>query len=595
MAASLSPALRRVLIPAVIVVAALVPAWADGHVIYLLTQACLYAVLAISLDLVWGYAGILDLGHSLWFGLGALVVGMMTTSVSPAGLVTSAGSDIPTYVAAVVVAVIAAAAVAALVAWFAVSSRSSTPFYISIVTLALATAAQTAYTQFPAITGGDNGLFGFALPEAYGAAGYYVAVVVLAPVIAGGLMFVRSDYGLLLRAVRDRERRVEYLGYNTRAVKVGVFATGAALAGLAGAVHGVLFGLVSAPLFGFLFSTEVMVWVAVGGRATIVGPAIGAVLLSLAGAQLSERWPLEWPLFMGTMFVLVVVFAPDGIIVPLARAVGAGADRQASRVRRLHGLPPDRPHEGARQIVEARDVHFAYGALRVLKGVDFTLRRGELLSIVGPNGAGKSTLINVLTDGGAGYQGEITLALSRHCRHRRAAPDRLARAGLSRKFQTPALFPTLSAAETFVLAAARGRWLSPWRRTSEVTVPSAVLGIVSAAGLDAHLNRPIHELAHGLKQGVDIAVAMAGNPEVLLLDEPTAGLVSAERTLIGRLLRELLDHGVTIVLVEHDLDFVMSIADRIIVLDDGRVLACDVPAAVVQSAAVREAYLGVRA
>ena len=590
------PALKRAALPLALAGFALVvPLVAGDHLVYLLTEACLYAVLAISLDLVWGYAGILDLGHSLWFGLGALVVGMLATTVSPSGLVLSTATGVTTYLAGIALAVLVAGVAAAFVAAFAVSSRSSSAFYFSIVTLALATAAQTAYTQFPAITGGENGLFGFALPGAYGATGYYIALAVLAPVCIGAVRFVRSDGGLLLRAVRDYERRVEYLGYNLRLVKIAVFTAGALLGALAGAVHATLFGFVSAPLFGFLFSTEILVWVAVGGRGTIVGPVTGALLLGVVGPQLSQRWPFQWPLFMGVLFVAVVVYAPDGVIVRLARLAGVSIGRTHSVSRRLRAQDTSRPGATAEVVVAVRDVRFAYGSLLVLKGVDLSLRRGELLCIVGPNGAGKSTLMNVLTDGGLGYRGEIRLALTKGCRHRGAPAHRLARAGLSRKFQTPALFPTLSGIETILLATHNGRCPSLWRSTREVDVPPAVLRIVDATGLQVHLQRPVSELAHGLKQGLDIAAAMAGRPEVLLLDEPTAGLVASERELIGGLLRQLRDAGVTIVLVEHDLDFVGRVADRIAVLDEGRVVICDVPAAVVQSAPVREAYLGLRA
>ena len=574
------------------------PLVADGYTIDLLTQACLYAVLAISLDLVWGYAGILDLGHSMWFGTGALIVGVLTTTVSPTGLVTAASGGPGTYILAIIAGTLTAGVMATVVCWFASGTGSgSSPFYLSIVTLALATALQTAYTQFPAITGGENGLFGFAFLPLTGHPAYYLAVVVLSLVLAGALLVVRSDFGLLMRAIRDHEQRARYLGYDTRAAKVLIFGAGAALAGFVGALFGAIFGFVSAPLFGFLFSTEILVWVALGGRATIIGPAVGAIVLGVVGARLNERWPFQWPLLMGTLFVSVVVAAPAGILPPIARLlerVRGGSKKRHERTLRTSSEPRERSTADS-AIVTLQSIRFSYGALQVLRGIDLSIRRGELICIVGPNGAGKSTLINLLTDGRLGHAGDVNLALESRPAHRGAAPHHLVRAGLGRKFQTPALFPTLSLAETLILAGQRGRFPRPWRQTTAVGVAPAVQRICEAAGLMNHVNRPAAELAHGLKQGLELAIAVAGGPELLLLDEPTAGLVAAERELIGHILTDLVRNvGVTVVLIEHDLDFVLRIADRIAVLDDGRIVEVGTPAVVAQSAAVRQAYLGAK-
>jgi branched-chain amino acid transport system permease protein len=593
---------------AAVAAAVIAPFVVNAYVTDLLAQACVYAVLAISLDLVWGYAGILDLGHAMWFGTGALVVGIMTTTVSPTGLVMASSGGPGTYLVAILAGTVAAGVMGAIVTWFASGSDGTSPFYLSIVTLALATALQTAYTQFPAVTGGENGLFGFAYVPLAGLPAYYLAVAVLALALAGAIVVVRSDFGLLMRAVRDHEGRVRYLGYDVRATKVVIFGSSAALAGFAGAIFGTLFGFVSAPLFGFAFSTEILIWVAVGGRATIVGPVLGAIVLSVVGSRLNERWPLQWPLLMGSLFVTVVVAAPAGILPPITsmfrrRRSGAGETRAltASPAVGRRARP-----DGRTAIATLHQIRFNYGALQVLRGIDLTIQRGELLCIVGPNGAGKSTLLNLLTDGRRGYDGRIDLSLARGrsqtrpdaepVHHAGVPPHALVRAGLGRKFQTPALFPTLSLAETLIVAIGRGRWPAPWRRTMEVAVPAAVLRITDAAGLASHVNRPAGELAHGLKQGAELAVAVAARPELLLLDEPTAGLVANERETIGQILTHLVrDAGVTIVLIEHDLDFVLRLADRIAVLDDGRIVECGDPAAVAGSSAVRDAYLGVHA
>jgi branched-chain amino acid transport system permease protein len=589
--------LRLILALAALAVAICVPLFDNQFLIYLLTQAFLYAILAISLDLIWGYTGILNLGHSLWFGLGALAVGMMTTTVSESGMVMSVRGGWPTYLAAIALGIVISAAIAALVAWYSFSTRGSSHFYIAIVSLALAAAVQTAYIQFPSITGGENGLFGFALPGVSQLEWYYVAAVVLACVIVVAWRFVQSDFGLLLLAIRDQERRASYLGYDVNLVKILVFALGAALAAFAGGLYATIFGLASAPLFGILFATEILVWVAIGGRGTIIGPALGAIVINLLGPQLNHRFPFQWQLLLGALFVAVVVLWPEGIIAPLGRLLrrmlGDRAEEpDSARLAPSLGDKTIASH-APRAVVELRNVRFAYGSLQVLRGVDLSVKRGELLCIVGPNGAGKSTLLNILTDGQMGHNGAIELNLGRPIEQKGASPFQLARAGLGRKFQTPALFPALTVTETMILATRRGR-LPSWRRRSGlVEVPPSVLRLFAVAGLDEHLHRPTRELAHGLKQGLDLATAIANRPEVLLLDEPTAGLTATERAQIGEVIQHLTrDVGVTVILIEHDLDFVLRIADRIAVLHDGRVIECGPPEIIARSEVVREAYVG---
>ncbi len=575
---------------ALVVAIAIVPWLGSEYRTQLWTQAFTFAIAAISLDLVWGYTGIPDLGHSVWFGIGALTVGLMTTSVSDTGLVLEAGGTALTYILAVIVGTVAAGIVGGIVAWYAFPSRGANPFYIGVVGLALSTAIQPLYTQLPGITGGENGLFGFAYDGLSTIGWYYVIAVCFALVMLSALVLVRSDFGLLIAAIRDNERRARYLGNDVERVKIAVFALGAAGAGFAGALYGAVVGLISAPLFGFQFATEMLVWVAVGGRATIVGPAVGAIALSLVGSELNRSFPAQWNLALGALFVAVVVFIPDGIVAPWAkwlrrRIMGGPRDLVAEAA-------PPRAETGGNTLVSLREVTFSYGALTVLRGIDLAIERGRLLCIVGPNGAGKSTLIEVLTDGRRTISGDVTFDLESGGDHRRRPPHAIARHGLMRKFQIPALFRSLTVAEHLLLAEHRGRWPSFWRRTVSIGVPPAVLEVLTATGLAAGAGTTSNALAHGLKQGLEIAMSVAARPVLLLLDEPTAGLTATERAVVGTILRRLIADGITIVLIEHDFDFVGEVADRVAVLHDGRVVETGTFAEVSASAVVRDAYLG---
>jgi branched-chain amino acid transport system permease protein len=587
---------RTSLIGAVVAVAAFAVFGAVGgdYDTGLLTTAFVYGIAAVSLDLVWGYVGAPDLGHALWFGIGALTVGAMTTTTDSTGLVTAVQGGALRYAVAIVLGMVIAAALAGVVGRFSFSAKGSA-FYIAVVTLALTTAATTLYSQFPTVTGGENGLFGFNPIAVDARTWYFVALIALTGVTAGAVLLVRSDVGLLLRAVRDNETRTRYLGYNVENVKTVTFMGGAALAAFAGGLMALITGLVSADLFSFVFATQMLVWVAVGGRGTIIGPVIGAIGLQLAGARLSADLPTQWSLFQGLLFVAVVVFIPDGILPPLSHLAGrllrrGGVPGDQRTVVTDPAPPPARPTTSP--VIAVSGLRFGYGSLRVLRGVDLEVNRGELLCIVGPNGAGKSTLVSVLADGNLPAEGVIRYELGTHTSHRRRPAYRIARYGVSRKFQAPQLFATLSAAETILLARRGGRLPSFWRRTREIPVSPAVLDVLDATGLTGRDNEKGTALAHGLKQGLEIAAAVASRPQVLLLDEPTAGLTHNERAVVGKVLQRLVQGGMTIILIEHDLDFVNEIADRVVVLHEGRIIEDGSPADVSRSDVVRDAYLG---
>ena len=333
---------------ALVVLVLLMPHLLGTYYLSLLTESLLFAVAALSLDLVWGYTGIPDLGHALWFGTGALAVGMMTTKLDPTGLVLGNYGGLGRHIAGIVIGMVVAGAIALAVGLLSFSQGESDPFYIAIVTLALTVVAGTLYGQTTQWTGGDNGLFGFAYHGYSGTTWYYICAVLLIVIAAGALALVRSDFGLVIKAIRDNQRRVRFFGTNVEAVKIGVFVLGAVLAALAGGVYATIVGFVSAPLFGFLFSTQILIWVAVGGRGTIIGPVLGAIGLSFVTSKLNASYPTEWSLFLGLLFVTVVVFVPDGVFPPLARLGRSLLHRRrpAKVSRVLTSAPRARPSSG---------------------------------------------------------------------------------------------------------------------------------------------------------------------------------------------------------------------------------------------------------
>jgi branched-chain amino acid transport system permease protein len=238
--------------------------------------------------------------------------------------------------------------------------------------------------------------------------------------------------------------------------------------------------------------------------------------------------------------------------------------------------------------VQAVAKHF--GSLSVLRNVSFDAHHGELLSLVGPNGAGKTTLMRCLSDGRERSSGEIALndqAIGK------LPPFQCVRLGIGRKFQTANVFEDLSVLDA--LAVARTRLARPrlWQRTQAVALPPAALSIVQTTGLDRLLATPCRLLSHGQKQALELARVLALEPNIVLLDEPTAGLTKPERTQIGQILTELTTkHGLCVLLVEHDLDFVRDISSRVIVLHQGQIVLDGTVAEVVNSELVRTIYAG---
>jgi branched-chain amino acid transport system permease protein len=575
--------------------------------------AFLYAVLAVSLDLAWGYMGILSIGHAVFFGIGGYALGILVVSVTSTGVVGSKDFEWWTVPAALILGVAAAVAVAAAVGGFAFSARKATPFYIAVVTLALTVIARTLLDQAQQL-GGQQGLSGFRI-EGPGSLGWYIiSAATLVIVTYVGYRIVRSDFGLLMLAVRDNEARCRYLGYNVERSKLGVFCMSAGIAALAGVLYGGYVGFVSPPFVGFLFATEIIIWVGVGGRATLWGPIAGALAISIGGSQLSQRFPFVWTLILGAIFVAVVAFIPDGLL-PAALRVFSSEYRKSVRsgtgqpgVGRRHasltlraaaslGLESDGASARKRNLgvgLQVRDVHRAYGALQVLRGVSFEARQGELLSVVGPNGAGKSTLLGAITDGGSEYQGEIILLDGEPLSLKGLSKQQIVHAGVGRKFQTPNLFESLTVGECLLLAAGRGSTPSLWHRSNDVQLTDEALGIIRAADLDSYTDVRVADLPHGVKQAVELSLTVSLNPKVLLLDEPTAGLTAEEREVIGRILRTLVAEGMIVILIEHDFEFVRSIADRLIVLHDGKILLDGPVAEVAASRLLRDIYLGTR-
>lgn len=545
----------------------------DYYAFDVLTRAMILALLAIALDLAWGYGGILSLGHSAFFGLGAygMSIALLHWDLGLAGAVGLA--------AAITVPML----LATVAGWFVFFGTTSTLF-VAIVTLALPVLLSALALRVPQLTGGLTGLSGIpGFPWSGLLTTYYVILAILCLVTALAAVIVRSDYGRLLVAVRDNEQRARFLGYRTQRIRLGVFALSAGIGGFAGGIYAPYNGFVSHDLLGLPLSTAAIAWVVIGGRGTVAGALLGAIAINVLEPILNEAFPGFWQLFLGFVFIIVVLVFPSGFMGLLAHR---RSDNRPVDVRRRSAA------EGRKRSMKVtiRQLGVSFGSLRVLQAVDLTIRTGTLHCMIGPNGAGKSTLVNAVTGLLPATDGEVIIDGGSSVP---SAPERVARLGLMRTFQASNVFETLRVGDNLFLAARAGGLPSLLGYCDHVVLPNQAAEVFELSGLPAKLLTRAGDLGHGDRKWLELCMVLAADPDIVFLDEPTAGLTVADRARAAPLLVSLVrQHGLGLLLIEHDIDFVKAIADRLTVLADGRVIADGAVEEVLGNPVVQQVYIG---
>ena len=578
--------LRR-LVPVGVAAVAAVLLWAaaaalDTFTINVLTRSMIYAVLAVTVDMLWGFTGILTFGQAAFFGTGAYATAMVLTH----------GGSTPGFMAAALgLAVLVPTVLGFGVGWLSFYHRS-TALYASVISLVVPILVTQLVYSGGVWTGSSSGLVGYDTLPLELAGFFRLTALVMVAVTLASWIFVRSDAGRLLVAVRDNETRCAYLGLRPKRIQIVLTGVLAGVAGLAGYLYAHASGVVAPENTGFLFGTELVIWVALGGRGTLLGPVIGTLAIDYLPASLSGDLPFLWQLLLGTAFVLVIILLPGGVAALVARAWRFRSAGDTEGVGpRLVALPSRPPVTGSGQpVLAVAGLAKAYGSLAVLEEIDFEVGPGELVSLVGPNGAGKTTLVRCLSDGTESFKGSVSIDGTST---RGLTPDGIVALGVGRKFQVASVFESLTVAECLRLARTSHDRPSPVSRSDVLALPSATLDILRLTGLDRRLAARVRLLSHGQKQALELAMVVALEPKLILLDEPTAGLTKAERTTIGTVLKALTsDLGITAILIEHDLDFVREISSRIVVLHQGRLVLDGSVDEVVGSELVNAIYAG---
>jgi ABC-type branched-subunit amino acid transport system ATPase component/ABC-type branched-subunit amino acid transport system permease subunit len=561
------------------------------------TEIALFALVGLAFNLLLGYTGLLSFGHGLFFGFAAYAAALSQIHWFPG----SFGWPI-------VFAVGTTAVLGLVVGFFALRRRG---VYFSLLTLAFTALAFFIAFRWSEFTGGESGLRGIVRPEIAGIAldnqFVFYTLTALAVLITAWLLLriVRSPFGSVLEAIRENEQRTTLAGYPVRHYKLIAFVVSASATGLAGALFAFLKSIVSADTVHVSFSGEIVAMTIIGGTRTFLGPALGA-LFYIVFRELLSGYTDAWMFWLGLLFMAFILYSPAGLAGlgtrllehygTLRGKLDAEAAAMAARVTPQSSQPvpaflQQAPSAGDTPILACADVVKCFGAFTAVAGATLAIADRRLHSLIGPNGAGKTTLFNAISglyppDGGTiALGGERIDALS---------ADHVVARGLSRSFQITNLFPLLSVRENLRLACqARdpGR-MGMWRpMASLANVNAETQALVRFLGLEGLENVPVSNLSYGGQRLVEIGIPLAAQPRVLLLDEPLVGLAATERERITLLIRSLVPH-MAVLLIEHDMDRVFTLADRITAMNEGRVIAEGTPQEVRNHAEVQRVYLG---
>ncbi|ACI58872.1 ABC transporter related (plasmid) [Rhizobium leguminosarum bv. trifolii WSM2304] len=544
-----------------------------------LTRSMIYAMLAITVDLLWGYTGVLTFGQAAFFGVGAYATAMVLTHI---------GASPALFVVALVAAVLVPLVLGLAVGWLSFY-HGSTPLYATVISLVVPIVVTQLVFSGGTWTGSSSGLVGYdTLP--LGLPGYFrLSGACLLALAIVAIVFVRSDAGRLLVAIRDNEARVAYLGMNPARLKIVLTGVLAGVCGLAGFLYANASGVVAPENTGFVFGTELVVWTALGGRGTIIGPMFGAIGIDYLSASLSGDLPFLWQLIVGALFVVMIILLPGGLASLVTRFLKTANSNSTLKSLPTRIVARNGPAAG-KSLLSIRGLGKSYGSLSVLKGIDLEIGAGELVSLVGPNGAGKTTLMRCLSDGTEKVEGQVDV-IGTNIAGR--APERIVALGVGRKFQVASIFDSMTIGECLKMARLSRETPNPVRSSAEIMLPPAAAEILTLTGMAEMLDKPVVLLSHGQRQALELAMVVALEPRIILLDEPTAGLTKIERMTIGTILKKLTDEmGFAAILVEHDLDFVREISSRIVVLHQGKLVLDGTVNDVVNSETVRTIYAG---
>jgi ABC-type branched-subunit amino acid transport system ATPase component/ABC-type branched-subunit amino acid transport system permease subunit len=550
-----------------------------------------FAIACMGLNILVGHTGLVSFGHGAWFGLAAYAAALSQRYWFPGTIA------MPALFAIAFVAVSAALSGALILRRRGV--------YFSLLTLALTALLFAIAYRWTEFTGGESGLGGVTRATVLNVdlerdANYYWVVAAIGMAVCILLWrFHRAPVGSVLVAIRENEQRARFIGYPTNRYKLIGFVLSATVVAIAGTLSVFNHRFASAEPLAIAFSGELIAMVVIGGMRSFLGPALGALFFILFREFLSI-WTPDWLFYFGLLFIGFIVFSPTGLVgvagrllAPFRAPAIEPAAMAGRRTAEVSPLPQAlvQAIDGGRLVLAARDLDKSFGGIHAVRGFDLSVRDRTLHALIGPNGAGKTTAFNVLSGlyqperGTVELEGESVAGLK---------PEDITAAGVGRSFQITNLFVGLSVEENIRLAvqARSPMRYAMWRSTVAIADINAetteLLGYLGLAGIE---RAQAASLSYGGQRLLDMGLALATRPKILLLDEPLAGLAVAERERIANLVKTI-SSEIPVLLVEHDIDRVFRIADHVTVMNDGAVLVDGSVEDARNNEKVREIYIG---
>jgi branched-chain amino acid transport system ATP-binding protein/branched-chain amino acid transport system permease protein len=552
-----------------------------------LVLAGIYASVILGIVLLSGLSGQYTLGHAAFFGIGAYASALM----SLAGVPVLASCVLATALTTVFAIVIG------------VPILRLKGYYLALATLAFGLIVLSVLNGWHSFTMGPSGLGGipkfqvaglvFKSEDAY----YWLVWTIAFFAVWGSINLWRSRLGQALLAVKRDEDGAAAVGINVAWVKLQVFALSAALAGLGGALYAHYITFIAPERFNMVASFELLLAALLGGIGTPFGAVFGALLL-VALPEIVVLLRDYKVIVYGLVFILVSLYLPRGLAGLISFPIAARPPKlAAAEPESIAAITPTCTRDVSSPMLEVLNVGKSFAGLVALNNISFAVETGSIHGVIGPNGAGKTTLFNVVTSVFPPSSGEVRF---KGARISGIPAHRVARLGVARTFQNVRLFGDQTVLENVVIGAYRythaglvtGALRLPSAVAEEVSIRSEAMEYLRFVGLAADAHRKAEILPFGQQRLLEFARALALRPKLLLLDEPAAGLNDSETEQLAKLISLLPGRGITVLLIEHNMGLIMSVADRIVVLNYGTKIAEGDPDEIQDNQEVVSAYLG---